>query len=160
MAQDIVGSLFGPSVGDILQQRVASESADAAQFANLTPQQQGQYGMYMAGRMGGRALSGLMGAEDPRLVQAKQMAQVKQWIAQSGVDMNTPEGLAQAAQYAQSIGATEGAMYFGRMSQEIRKNAAEEQYKLAQAQAALLHSGSSSNAHQGLASTTGQHDDA
>ena len=124
MAQDIVGSLFGPSVGDILQQRVASESADAAQFANLTPQQQGQYGMYMAGRMGGRALSGLMGAEDPRLVQAKQMAQVKQWIAQSGVDMNTPEGLAQAAQYAQSIGATEGAMYLGQQAMAKRQSLA------------------------------------
>ena len=137
MAQDIVGSLFGPNPAQIQQDYITQESNRANQYANLNPFQQANYGAMVAGQMGGRAISGLMGAEDPRLTQARQMEQVKQWIAQSGVDMNTPEGLAQAAQYAQSIGATEGAMYFGRMSQEIRKNAAEEQYKLAQAQAAL-----------------------
>lgn len=133
MAQDIVGSLFGPAPGDILQQRIASENADALSFANLNPQQRANYGMYMAGRMGGRAVSGLLGAEDPRLVQAKQMEQVKNWIAQSGVDINTPEGLAKAAQYAQSIGATEGAMFLGNQALQMRKemtsvNKTEEDY--------------------------------
>ena len=124
MAQDIVGSLFGPAPGDILQQRIASENTDALSFANLNPQQRANYGMYMAGRMGGRAVSGLLGAEDPRLVQAKQMEQVKNWIAQSGVDINSPEGLAQAAQYAQSIGATEGAMFLGQQAMAKRQSLA------------------------------------
>ena len=133
MAQDIVGSLFGPAPGDILQQRIASENTDALSFANLDPQQRANYGMYMAGRMGGRAVSGLLGAEDPRLVQAKQMEQVKNWIAQSGVDINSPEGLAQAAQYAQSIGATEGAMFLGQQAMQMRRettaiNKTEEDY--------------------------------
>lgn len=120
MAQDIVGSLFGPAPGDILQQRVANEEQSALSFANLTPQQRANYGMALAGSMGGRAVSGLLGAEDPRLVQAKQMEQVKQWIAQSGVDINTSEGLAQAAQYAQSIRATEGAMFLGQQAQRMK----------------------------------------
>ena len=125
MAQDIVNSLFGISPNAILNQQVNSEMDQAINFANLSPAQQANYGGMLAGQMLGRGVSGLLGAEDPRLVQAKQMQQVKQWIAQSGVDMNTPEGLAQAAQYAQSIGAVEGAMYLGQQSNTMRKTQVE-----------------------------------
>ena len=125
MAQDIVGSLFGPNPAQIQQDYITQESNRANQYANLNPFQQANYGAMVAGQMGGRAISGLMGAEDPRLTQAKQMQQVKQWIAQSGVDMNTPEGLAQAAQYAQSIGATEGAMFLGQQANNMRKTQVE-----------------------------------
>ena len=125
MAQDIVGSLFGPNPAQIQQDYITQEANRANQYANLNPFQQANYGAMVAGQMGGRAISGLLGAEDPRLQQAKQMQQVKQWIAQSGVDMNTPEGLAQAAQYAQSIGATEGAMFLGQQAMAKRKSLAE-----------------------------------
>jgi hypothetical protein len=122
---DIVNSLFGIDTGAVNREAMAAESNRAYQFANLNPQQQGQYGMMLAGQMGGRAVSGLLGAEDPRLVQARQMEQVKQHIAQQGLDINTPEGLAQAAQYAQSIGATEGAMYLGQQALAKRKSTVE-----------------------------------
>jgi hypothetical protein len=125
MANNIVGGLFGVTPYDVASQRVNDEAQLATNFAQLTPQQQGQYGMYAGGAGLVRAASGLLGAEDPAMVQAKQMQQVKQWIAQSGVDINSPEGLAQAAQYAQSIGAIEGAMYLSQQSQQMRKQRTE-----------------------------------
>lgn len=122
---DIVSGLFGIDTGAVNREAMAGEAARAAQFANLNPQQQGQYGMMLAGQMGGRAVSGLLGAEDPRLTQAKQMQQVKDYIAQNGIDINSPEGLTQAAQYAQSIGATQGAMFLGQQAITLRKQRAE-----------------------------------
>lgn len=124
MAQDIVGGLFGINPQDVMRQQVNAEMNAATNYANLNPFQQANYGGMLAGQMLGRGIGGLMGAEDPRLVQAKQIQQVKQWIASSGVDINTPEGLAQAAQYAQSIGATEGAMYLGQQSTALRQQQA------------------------------------
>ena len=134
---DMINSLFGADLGAIARQQSMDTSNQALQFAQLTPMQQAQYSMYQGASNFGRGLMGAAGFEDPRLVQARQMQQVKDWIGQSGVDINTPEGLAQAAQYAQSIGATEGAMFLGQQAQSMRKSYAEEQYKLAQAQAAL-----------------------
>ena len=136
MAQDIVGSLFGSSPQQVQAEMVAPIFNRAQQFAQLKPMQQAQYGLYSGGAMLGQGIGGLLGGEDPRLVQARQMEQVKQWIAQSGVDINSPEGIAQAAQYAQSIGATEGAMYLGQQAQQMRRASAEETLKLAQAQKA------------------------
>ena len=137
MAQDIVGSLFGTTPQSIQSENIDSIYNQANRFAQLDPMQRAQQGIYMGGAMLGQGVAGLLGGEDPRLVQARQMQQVKDWIGKSGVDINTPEGLQQAAQYAQSIGATEGAMFLGQQSMALRKGAAEEQYKLAQAQAAL-----------------------
>ena len=125
MAQDIVGSLFGASPQAVQAEMTAPIFNRANQFAQLTPMQQAQYGIYSGGAMLGQGVAGLLGGEDPRLVQARQMEQVKQWIAQSGVDINSTEGLAQAAQYAQSIGATEGAMFLGQQSMAKRKSLAE-----------------------------------
>jgi hypothetical protein len=136
MAQTIVGGLFGVSPYDIASQRINEESLLATNFAQLTPQQQGQYGMYAGGAGLVRAGAGLLGAEDPAMIQARQMQQVKQYIAQQGLDINSPEGLAQAAQYAQSIGATEGAMVLGQQARQISRSSAEEQLKLAQAEKA------------------------
>lgn len=117
---DIVGSLFGASPQAVQAEMTAPIFNRAAQFAQLTPMQQAQYGLYSGGAMLGQGLGGLLGGEDPRLVQARQMEQVKQYISQSGIDINSPEGLAQAAQYAQSIGATEGAMFLGQQAQRMK----------------------------------------
>ena len=125
MAQDIVGGLFGISPNDIMRQQSNAEMNAATNYANLNPFQQANYGGMLAGQMLGRGIAGVAGAEDPRLTQAKQIQQVKQWIASSGIDINTPEGLAQAAQYANSIGATEGAMVLGQQALTKRKSIAE-----------------------------------
>jgi hypothetical protein len=124
MAQDIVGSLFGATPQEIQRENTAPIFGRAMQFAQLTPMQQAQFGIYSGGAMLGQGVGGLLGGEDPRLVQARQMQQVKDWIGQSGVDINTPEGLAQAAQYAQSIGATEGAMYLGQQANALKQSQA------------------------------------
>lgn len=129
---DIVGSLFGATPQQVQSEMVAPIFNRANQFAQLNPMQQAQYGIYSGGAMLGQGVAGLLGGEDPRLVQARQMEQVKQWIAQSGVDINSPEGLAQAAQYAQSIGATEGAMYLGQQANQMRTQMSEQQLKQAQ----------------------------
>ena len=121
---DIVGSLFGASPQAVQAEMTAPIFNRAQQFAQLNPMQQAQYGIYSGGAMLGQGIGGLLGGEDPRLVQARQMQQVKEWIAQSGVDINSPEGLAQAAQYAQSIGATEGAMFLSQQAMAKRQSIA------------------------------------
>lgn len=120
MAQDIVGSLFGATPQSVQAEMTQPMLNRAIQFAQLTPMQQAQYGIYSGGAMLGAGIGGLLGGEDPRLVQARQMQQVKEWISQNGVDINSPEGLAQAAQYANSIGATEGAMVLGQQALQMR----------------------------------------
>ena len=124
MAQDIVGSLFGASPQAVQSEMTAPIFNRAAQFAQMDPMQRAQYGIYSGGAMLGQGVGGLLGGEDPRLVQARQMEQVKQYITQQGIDINSPEGLAQAAQYANSIGATEGAMYLGQQSATLRQQRA------------------------------------
>ena len=134
---DIVGSLFGVTPQAVQADITAPIFNRAQQFAQLKPMQQAQYGLYSGGAMLGQGIAGLLGGEDPRLVQARQMQQVKDWIGQSGVDINTPEGLQKAAQYAQSIGATEGAMFLGQQSQQMQAAASKMQLEQAQAYSAL-----------------------
>ena len=117
---DIVGSLFGASPQAVQAEMTNPIFGRAMQFAQLKPMEQAQFGIYSGGAMLGQGIGGLLGGEDPRLVQARQMQQVKDYIAQNGVDINSPEGLAQAAQYANSIGATEGAMVLGQQAQKMR----------------------------------------
>lgn len=124
MAQDIVGSLFGVTPQAVQASMVDPIYEQATKFAQLDPMQRAQQGIYMGGAMLGQGLAGLMGGEDPRLIQARQMQQVKEWITQNGVDINSPEGLAKAAQYANSIGATEGAMVLGQQSTALRQQQA------------------------------------
>ena len=130
---DIVGSLFGVAP-QAVQASIANPMFErAAAFAQMDPMQRAQFGLYSGGAMLGQGIGGLLGGEDPRLVQARQMQQVKDWISKNGVDINSPDGLSQAAQYAQSIGATEGAMVLGQQAQQVRRAASEEQLKTAQA---------------------------
>lgn len=88
MAQNIVGGLFGINQQDIIRQQANAETNAAINFANLRPEQQANYGGYLAGQMLGRGAAGLMGAEDPRLKQAKVIEMAKQ----QGFDPTTYEG--------------------------------------------------------------------
>ena len=121
---DIVGSLFGVTPQMIQAENTRPLFNRAMEFAQLNPMQQAQYGIYSGGALLGQGIGGLLGGEDPRLVQARQMQQVKEWITQNGVDINSPDGLAKAAQYANSIGATEGAMFLGQQSTALRQQQA------------------------------------
>lgn len=133
MAQDIVGGLFGINTQDVMRQQSNAEVNNALSFANLGPRQQAQYGGYLAGQMLGRGAAGLLGAEDPRLKQARVIESAKQ----QGFDPTTYDGAKALAQYFVQNGEPSLATAVMDKAQEMSRGAAEEQYKLAQAQASL-----------------------
>ena len=141
MAQDIVGGLFGIDPMALQQQRYATDAGEALSFANLNPQQQGQYAMYRAGQMfGGDVLPRLAGAEDPQMRQARQMQQVKSWIASNNIDMSTAEGVAKAAEYARQNNMVEGAYALGQQAAKMRQEEAQTYATLKKADAEKLSS--------------------
>lgn len=137
MAENTVMGLFGASPYDISSNYVNQDMQQALSFANLTPQQQGQYGMFMGGAGLGRVLGNALGGGDPAMKQAQQMQQVKKWVSENNIDLNTAEGLRQAAIFSNQIGAPEGAAFFGRQAIAIESQQAEIGLKKAQAIKAL-----------------------
>lgn len=137
---DIVGSLFG-----VTPQMIQAENTNvifnrANQFANLTPMQQAQFGIYSGGAMLGQGLGGLLGGEDPRLVQARQMQQVKEYIAQNNIDMSTSDGVLKAAEYARQNNMGEGAIVLGQQAAKMRQEEAQTYATLKKADAEKLSS--------------------
>jgi hypothetical protein len=89
--QQQMASLFGPSIYDIEQQRMAQDQANALAQAKLTPYQSIRAGAAMAGTQAGRSIAGLFGVEDPKLKEASAMQELKnaintQWDGQDPVD--------------------------------------------------------------------------
>jgi len=139
MAQDIVGGLFGIDPAVLQQQRYEADAGEALSFANLNPQQQGQYAMYRAGQMfGGDVFPRLAGAENPQMRQARQMQQVKQWITSNNIDMSTAEGLSKAAEYARQNNMTEGSLVLGQAAAKMRQEEAQTYATLKKADAEKL----------------------
>lgn len=96
MAQNIVGSLFGYTPNDVYDAYAAQDrQAATALMNNPTLAQMGIYYGTDIGQGLGRGVASLLGAEDPRLVQAKVMAEAQQ----QGFDVTTPEGLQQLAKF-------------------------------------------------------------
>lgn len=135
MAQDIVGGLFG------IQQQPNYYNQDYQQAVALAnandPKAMGRFFGGMIGAPVGRAVAqgvgGLLGIEDPRLKQQKAIELAKQ----QGFDVTSPEGLQQLASFFVQQGEPSLASQVAMQAQNMSKGAAEEQYKLAQAQAAL-----------------------
>lgn len=135
MAQDIVGSLFG------IQQQpdyAAQDYRNAIAMAEMNRPK--QFGRFLGGMIGaplGRAVAqevgGLFGVQDPRLAQAAAIKEAQQ----QGFDVTSPEGLQQLAQFFVQKGQPALASQVAMQAQTMSRSAAEEQYKLAQAQAAL-----------------------
>ena len=123
---DIVGSLFGVAPQAVQASITNPMFERAAAFAQMDPMQRAQFGIYSGGAMLGQGIGGLLGGEDPRLVQARQMQQVKDYAAKNNINVNTVEGINQLAQYANSIGATEGAIYLGQMGQKMKAQGLEQ----------------------------------
>ena len=105
MATDIVSSLFGVTPELYQQQRDLAEQRQAMAFAQQDPRTQATYGLYRAGQQLGGALGGLMGAEDPQLIKIRQQQQVL-----SGLNINDPQAIAEAAQRANQMGNTQLAL--------------------------------------------------
>lgn len=96
MAQNIVGGLFGITPADIYDAYNAQDrQAATALMNNPTLSQMGIYYGTDIGQGLGRGIASLLGAEDPRLQQAKVMAEAQQ----QGFDVTSPEGLQQLAQF-------------------------------------------------------------
>ena len=135
MAQDIVGSLFG------MQQQPdysAQDYRNAIALAEMNRPK--QFGRFLGGMIGaplGRAVAqevgGLFGVQDPRMAQAAAIKEAQQ----QGFDVTSPEGLQQLAQFFVQRGQPGLASQVAMQAQTMSRSAAEEQYKLAQAQAAL-----------------------
>jgi hypothetical protein len=88
MAREIVAGMFGIDPALLGQQQMATDVARAYQFANLTPSEQSQYSAYLGGTMGGRALGGLLGVEDPVMAKASLASRLA-----SQFDITTERGL-------------------------------------------------------------------
>jgi len=99
MATDIVGSLFGVSPEMYQEDRNRQGMRDAIAMASLDPMQMGRANiMAGAGRAAG-GFAGLMGVEDPQLIKIRQQQQVL-----SGLNINDPQAIAEAAQRANQMG--------------------------------------------------------
>lgn len=98
MATDSVLGLF-TDPNQYLQQQSAATDQRASQFAQMTPMQQAQYGIYGgASRLGG-GLAGLMGVEDPQMKAIAQQQKILQ-----GVDYTDLKSLQEGARSAVAAG--------------------------------------------------------
>jgi hypothetical protein len=94
---EILGLFASPQQYE--QQRQAAMEAQALQQANLSPMQQGQFGIALGAQQLGRAIGGALGGEDPQL---KMISQRQQLASQ--LDPSKPESFMQAAQLAAQSG--------------------------------------------------------
>lgn len=99
MATSVTQSLFGMTPEALQSQRAAALDQQALQFAQMTPMQQAQMGLFRAGSQLGTGLAGLMGYQDPEMQRIK----ARQGLL-GGIDMSDPAALRQAAQAAQQSG--------------------------------------------------------
>jgi hypothetical protein len=104
MADNIVGGLFGVNPQQLAQQRQATDTSRAFQFANLGPAEQAQYGAYLGGSQLGRAATGLMGGD----AEMQKVTAIKQLSSQ--FDLSSPEGMRGFAQALQPIAPNESMM--------------------------------------------------
>ena len=134
MAQNIVSGLFGITPNDVYDAYAAQDRRAAVDLMNNPTL--AQMGIYYGSQIGsglGRGVASLLGAEDPRLQQAKIMAEAQQ----QNFDTTSPEGLQQLAQFFVQRGQPGLASQVAQQAQEIKKLYAEEQLKKAQAVKAL-----------------------
>ncbi len=98
MAQ-ITESLFGLTPEAVRAQQAAQLDKQALAFAQLSPMQAAQAGLFRAGNQLGGGIASLMGYQDPEVLRAQQ----RQGML-STLDINNPNALLQAAQTAQRAG--------------------------------------------------------
>lgn len=130
MADNSVLGLFtDPSQYVARQNEMQDQSA--RRFAEMTPMQQAQYGIYKgAGQLGG-GLAGLMGVQDPQLqIISNRNAILRQ------ANLNDPESITAAAQRLADIGDLQGAYSLGELAQKRAESSASVSLKEAQAQKA------------------------
>lgn len=120
MATDIVQGLFGmtPEAYQLNQQAAARQQA--AQFAQMDPFQQANYGIYLGANQIGGGVGGLLGAQDPMLQRiSQQQALLKE------INPSDPESLAAGIQKATDMGNPQLAMSLSDALLKLRKTESE-----------------------------------
>ena len=117
--RNIIGSLFGVTPEMYQQQRQTQQQADALRFAQLTPEQQVQFGAFRGGQQLGNVAAGLMGTEDPQLAMVRDVQQMR-----TQFDVSTPAGLNQFAQALGQKGYTDLAMQASQRAADLQETMA------------------------------------
>lgn len=108
MATDIVQGLFGMTPEAYQMQQQAAARQQAAQFAQMDPFQQANYGLYLGANQLGGGIGGMLGAQDPMLQRATALRSLAQ-----GVDISSTKGLEEYANRLQQNGLTAEAAQLG-----------------------------------------------
>lgn len=114
MATDSVLGLF-TDPAQYAQQQSAGVDQRAAQFAQMTPLQQAQFGIYGGANRVAGGLAGMMGAQDPQM----QLAAMRQQVLKS-LDPNDSASMTKAAQALAQAGDQAGAMQLAQRALEVR----------------------------------------
>lgn len=120
MADNIVGNLFGVTPEMYQQQQNQLQEAKALQYAQMSPEQQAQYGFFRGGQQLGAAAAGLLGVEDPQLKMIRDVQAMR-----ANYDVSTPEGLREFAQALSTKGYTNFAMEAAKAADARAKQIAE-----------------------------------
>lgn len=119
MADNSVLGLFTDPFQYVARQNEMQDQS-ARRFAEMTPLQQAQYGIYKgAGQLGG-GLAGLMGVQDPQLQMMTNRTQLARQF-----DVNTPQGLAQYANALRQSGDVQGALQATTLASQLAGTQAE-----------------------------------
>ena len=120
MAESIVQGLFGLNPNQIRQQQQAEERTRAIEFAQLSPFERANMGMYQAGSQIAGVGMGMLGMQNPAMQAAKQSEDV-----QKQIDHSTPEGLMQGAQIFNQAGNPQMAYRYQQAAQAKQKELAD-----------------------------------
>jgi hypothetical protein len=126
MATDGILGLFTDPYQYMQQQNQAQNRA-ATEFAQLTPMQQAQFGIYKgAGQIGG-AFAGAMGVQDPVLQRQSQRQQLLK-----GLDFNDPVALANASRAALEMNDVQASREFSAAAERLKATQLEAEVKKSQ----------------------------
>lgn len=130
MADNSVLGLFTDPFQYVARQNEMQDQS-ARRFAEMSPMQQAQYGIYKGASQLGGGLAGLMGVQDPQLERiSARNAILRQ------ANLNDPESITAAAQRLADIGDLQGAYSLGELAQKRAESSASVSLKEAQAQKA------------------------
>lgn len=126
MATDSILGLFTDPYQYMQQQNQAQNRA-ATEFAQLTPMQQAQFGIYKgAGQLGG-GFAGAMGVQDPVLQRQSQRQQLLK-----GLDFNDPVALANASRAALEMNDVQASREFSAAAERLKATQLEAEVKKSQ----------------------------
>ena len=114
---DILGLFTSPE--DYRRQQDLVMQRQAAELAQLDPYQSIRYNAIRGGQQFGRALTGILGAEDPqlRMITARQSAL-------QGIDLSSPESIFSAARQLADAGDQQGALMLADYGRKAQADAA------------------------------------